>query len=241
MRFSLSKMAAQIMISVIIPARNEARHLPRLLARLRDMPQIGEVIVADGGSEDETVHLAREAGAVIIEGARGRGQQQNAAAQCARGEILWFLHADALPSRGSGAQIESAARGGALGGNFRIRFQGRGFWPRFFEKIARFQRGLGIYYGDSGIWVTRAAWEELGGFAPWPLFEDLDFARRLELLAQSQNRKTACCAGRLQLSARRFQRQPARTLWLWGRLQWAFERGASPDELARLYYRDAPR
>ncbi|MBW3636350.1 MAG: glycosyltransferase [Armatimonadetes bacterium] len=226
---------------MIIPTRNEARHLPRLLARLAAMPQIGEILVADGGSDDETVTLAREGGAEVVEGARGRGAQQNAAAQQARGEILWFLHADALPSLGSGAQIENAARRGALGGNFRIRFEGRGFWPRLFEIIARVQRRFGIYYGDSGLWATRAAWEELGGFAPWPLFEDLDCARRLELLARSQNRTTACCAGRLQLSARRFEERPARILWLWVRLQWAFERGASPDELARLYYGAAKR
>ncbi len=229
------------MITVVIPARNEARHLPRLLSRLAAMPQIGEIFVADGGSDDQTVALAREAGAVVVEGARGRGAQQNAAARCASGERLWFLHADALPSRGSAAQIEIAARRGAIGGNFRIRFEGRGFWPRLFEIIARAQRGLGIYYGDSGIWATREAWEELGGFAPWPLFEDLDFARRMELLARAQNRKTACCAGRLHLSARRFEKRPWGTLWLWGRLQWAFERGASPDELARLYYGAAKR
>jgi rSAM/selenodomain-associated transferase 2 len=229
------------MISVIIPARNEAHHLPRLLARLRAMPQIGEVIVADGGSDDETVQRAREGGAIVIEGARGRGAQQNAAARCASGEIFWFLHADALPARGSSAQIESAVRRGAVGGNFRIRFEGRGFWPRFFEIIARVQRDVGIYYGDSGIWATRAAWQELGGFAPWPLFEDVDLARRMERLARAQNRKTACCAGRLHLSARRFAKRPWAVLWLWGRLQWAFEHGASPDELARLYYRDSKR
>lgn len=229
------------MISVVIPARNEARHLPRLLRRLRAMPHIGEIFVADGGSDDQTVEIAREWGARVIEGARGRGAQQNAAAARSSGEILWFLHADALPSLGSGAQIERAAKSGAMGGNFRVRFEARGVWPRLFESIARGQRVVGIYYGDSGIWATRAAWENLGGFAPWPLFEDLDFARRLETLARGEGRRTACCAGRLLLSARRFERSPWRTLWLWARLQWAFERGAAPDELARLYYGAAKR
>ncbi|HEX9996743.1 MAG TPA: TIGR04283 family arsenosugar biosynthesis glycosyltransferase [Abditibacterium sp.] len=224
------------MISVLIPARNEAAHLPRLLARLREMPQIGEIIVADGGSSDQTREIAREMSAIVVEGARGRGAQQNAAAQISNGEILWFLHADVLPSRKSGAQIERAIEKGALGGNFRISFQARGFWPRLFEVIARFQRRFGVYYGDSGIWVTRAVFDELGRFENWPLFEDFDFAQRLEALTKSQNRETICLAGRLHLSARRFEKSPARVLWLWARLQIAFWRGASPESLARLYY-----
>ncbi|HEX8464182.1 MAG TPA: glycosyltransferase family 2 protein [Abditibacterium sp.] len=224
------------MISVLIPARNEAPNLPRLLQRLREMPQIGEIIVADGGSDDQTVAVAEKLGAIVIEGARGRGAQQNAAAQRSSGEILWFLHADSLPARGSGAQIEATLRRGACGGNFRLKFEARGFWPRLFEQIARFQRILGIYYGDSGVWVTREMWQQLGGFENWPLFEDLDFARRLERLACAQSRKTACCAGRLRVSARRFGPQPWRLLGFWLALQLGFQLGIAPDVLARLYH-----
>jgi rSAM/selenodomain-associated transferase 2 len=224
------------MISVIIPARNEGPGLPRLLARLQQIPQVGEVWVADGGSTDDTVALARAMGAHVVEGARGRGMQQNAAARLCQGEVFWFLHADALPARGCGRQIEVALRKGAIGGNFRLQFEAQGFWPRLFEKIARLQRAFGTYYGDSGLWVRREAWEEIGGFEPWPLFEDLDFARKMENLARRQGKITACCAGRLRVSARRFRKQPWRVLWLWARLQWAFERGISPEELAKIYH-----
>lgn len=227
------------MISVIIPARNEAIHLPRLLERLRAMPEIGEIWVSDGGSVDGTVILARKMGAIVVEGVRGRGAQQNAAARCATGEIWWFLHADALPSRGCGRQIETQIRRGALGGNFRLKFAARGKWPRFFESIARFQRRFGVYYGDSGIFVTRAAWQEIGEFAPYPLFEDLDFARRLEAFSRLRGRKTACCAGRLWVSARRFKKSPARVLALWLGLQIGFELGVSPRKLADFYGRGA--
>ncbi|WP_105483037.1 TIGR04283 family arsenosugar biosynthesis glycosyltransferase [Abditibacterium utsteinense] len=229
------------MISVVIPARNEAQHLPRLISRLRSMPEIGEIWVSDGGSRDETVAISQKMKAHVVEGARGRGAQQNAAAQLASGEVLWFLHADALPSLSCGRQIEAKIKRGALGGNFRLVFAARGAYARLFEKIARVQRRFGVYYGDSGIFVTRRTWQEIGEFAPWPLFEDLDFVRRLEKLSQTRGQKTACCAGRLRTSARRFQKSPARVLALWFLLQVGFELGVSPEKLADYYHRGANR
>lgn len=223
------------MISVIIPARNEAQHLPRLIERLRQMPEIGEIWVSDGGSSDETILVSQKMKAQIVTGARGRGAQQNAAARLATGEILWFLHADALPARACGRQIEMCIRRGAPGGNFRLKFDARGFWPRIFESIARLQRAFGVYYGDSGIFVSRAAWRDIGEFQAWPLFEDFDFARRLEAFSRARKRKTACCAGRLHASARRFRKSPARVLALWLGLQIGFRLGISPARLAEFY------
>ncbi len=217
-------------ISVIIPALNEAAHLPRLLRRLNEMPAVAQIIVADGGSDDETVAIARAAGALVVEDARGRGPQQNLGAQFADGDIFWFLHADCLPPRGAAGQIERAIKRGAIGGNFRIKFAARGLAPRLFEQIARAQRARGVYYGDSGIWMARRTWLVSGGFPNWPLFEDYALVRQLESLGP-----TACCAGRLQVSARRFAHQPARVLWLWLELQIRFRLGQAPAELARIY------
>ena len=217
-------------ISVIIPTYNEALHLPRLLTRLRAMPDVAQILVADGGSTDATIEIARAAGVQVVEGARGRGPQQNLAARSASGEILWFLHADCLPPRGASAQIMRATKRGAVGGNFRVCFAARGLAPRLFEHIARVQRARGVYYGDSGIWLRRATWLQVGGFPNWPLFEDYELVRRLETLGE-----TACCAGRLQVSARRFAQQPWRVLWLWLELQARFRLGQTPDELARIY------
>jgi len=216
-------------ISVIIIARDEQSHLPRLLERLRAMPEITQIILSDGGSTDETVSLAQSAGATVVF-ARGRGAQLNAGAQKATGEILWFLHADCLPSRGCGGQILASYQRGFVGGHFRMRFQSRSVWARIFESIARIQARLGWFYGDSGIWASRAAYDELGGFAPRPLFEDLDFARRLRTLGRLQT-----LPGRLGVSARRFHKRPAKTLWLWLELQARFQWGQTPDELARIY------
>lgn len=217
-------------ISVIIPTHNEAAHLPRLLERLQTLPRVAQVIVADGDSTDATCAIARSRGAILVEGARGRGPQQNAGVGAATGEVLWFLHADCIPSRGADAQIARAMKNGAQGGNFRVQFAARGLAPRLFETIARLQRARGFYYGDSGIWLCRAVWNEIGPFPAWPLFEDYALMRALESRGQ-----TACCAGRLQISARRFEARPWRILWLWLELQMRFQRGQAPDELARIY------
>ncbi len=216
-------------ISVIIIARDEEPHLPRLLQRLRAMPQVAQIIVSDGGSTDGTVSIAQNAGAQVVF-ARGRGSQLNAGARAATGEILWFLHADCWPARSCGAQILASVRGGNLGGHFRMRFESRSIWARVFELIARAQARFGVFYGDSGIWARRHVFEQLGGFQDWPLFEDLDFARRLR---DSGHIETL--AGRLHVSARRFEKRPAQTLRLWFELQLRFELGQAPDELARLY------
>ena len=216
-------------ISAIIIARDEELLLPRLLHRLKEMPQITQIIVCDGGSTDATVSIARAAGALVVS-ARGRGTQLNSGGALASGEILWFLHADCLPSRASTGQIRRSIARGSVGGHFWMRFESRSIWARGVEGIARVQSHFGVFYGDSGIYATRAAFDELGGFADWPLFEDLDFARRLQKLGRVET-----LPGRLQVSARRFEKRPLRTIWLWLELQIRFELGQSPQELARRY------
>ena len=116
------------LISVVIPALNEAPRLPRLLRALRAEPAGCETIVVDGGSEDGTAEAARRAGATLVLSApRGRGQQMRAGAEAARGAALLFLHADtAFPPGGLlalGALLRE--RPEVVGGNFRLAFDGR--------------------------------------------------------------------------------------------------------------------
>lgn len=216
-------------ISVVIIARNEAAHLPRLLTRLGEMPEVAQIILSDGGSSDATPAVARASGVEVVQ-ARGRGAQLNAGASLAVHPVLWFLHADCLPSRGCGAQMMRSIGGGSVGGHFRLHFESRSRWARGFETVARVQSHWGVFYGDSGIYATRAAFEALGGFAAWPLFEDLDFARRLRSLGRVET-----LPGRLRASARRFEKHPCKTLLTWLELQVRFELKQSPEKLSQLY------
>ncbi|MDF2441633.1 MAG: hypothetical protein JWN98_2617 [Abditibacteriota bacterium] len=238
-------------IYVVIPTCNEAAAIARLIGRLRTMPEVQHIIVSDGGSDDETVAIARNAGAKVLCSARGRGTQLNAGAQHALKSLLqgtsapdeprralWFLHADALPHPLSGRDIINALQSPQIiGGNFRLQFESPLRLARFFEQIARWQRRRGVFYGDSGLWVRVEAWHALGGFQNWPLFEDLDFARRLQALSQAQNMRLKYLHRPLLASARRFEAQPWRTLYQWILLQSLFSLGVAPHHLADLYYR----
>lgn len=230
------------MISIIIPTLNEATHIGRIVATLSALPgPQREIIVSDGGSSDQTVPLAHENGAVIVETARGRGAQLNAGADRARGAILWFVHADARLHPLSLKYLEKCVSDVQIcGGNFRLRFESeKNFrWPpHLFARIARQQRRLGVYYGDSGVWVRREVFWALNGYRSWSLFEDYDFVRRLENYARWRGTKTALAPWPVMVSSRRFRGHPIRTLkqWLW--LQILFSCGVSPEKLAKIYHK----
>ncbi len=227
------------MISIVIPTLNEARHLPHLLADLRAGGAPAEIIVADGGSTDETREVAREMGAYVIRAARGRGHQIAAGTAAARGETLLFLHADSrFPSRGL-ARIDEllAAWPESVGGNFRLDFDGETGFDAWLERFYAWIRARGFYYGDSGIFVRRAVYERIGGVRPIALMEDYDFVRRLERAGP-----TICINDPpLVTSSRRFAgRSPAAIVLGWLKIHALFHLGVSPDRLARLYYDGKP-
>jgi len=227
-------------VSVIIPTLNEAANIAHLVLRLRQMEGVTQVIVCDGGSDDDSVLEAREAGAVVVTATRNRGAQLNTGANAATGTVLWFLHADAKPHLHSARSVLRAIsqprRQPIIGGNFRLRFDVATPAARAFEAIARVQRRLGIYYGDSGIWVQREVFHALGGFRAAPLFEDYDFARRLEAYARQHRYRTLRCALPITVSARRFYQRPWRTLALWTTLQTLYSMGVPPQRLAQFYH-----
>lgn len=83
-------------VSIIVPTLNEAGCLERTLRCLKLLsPTAWEVLVVDGGSEDETIKIARSANvSVLTSDKRGRSIQMNLGAKAATGDILCFLHAD---------------------------------------------------------------------------------------------------------------------------------------------------
>jgi glycosyltransferase involved in cell wall biosynthesis len=109
---------------VIVPTRNEAATIADTLARLRE-PEVLEVLVVDGESEDATVDLARPLADRVIGASPGRARQMNTGAEIARGEVLLFLHADTKPPRGFAAAIVEAC-GDAIGGRFDVELDAPG-------------------------------------------------------------------------------------------------------------------
>lgn len=221
-------------ISVIIPTLNEAHRLPALLAGLyADAAEI-EIIIVDGGSTDETRDVAAAAGARVIASARGRGQQLQAGAAAATGDILWFLHADTTYPAGGLRRIEEmlSQDPAAIGGNFRLLFDGQDGFSRWLDGFYQWIRKHGVYYGDSAVFVRRSTYRDLGGIRPIALMEDFEFNRRMEKAG-----RTCCIADPpLITSSRRFDgRRPAAIVWGWLKIHLLFYMGVSPDRLAGLY------
>jgi len=221
------------MISVIVPTLNEAAALPKLLRALAAQDEAHEIIVADGGSADGTIALAAAAGARVVAAPRGRGAQLAAGATAARGEILWFVHADtAVPYTAMRALKHALDRAGVVGGNFRLLFDGGTRFARFMAAFYAAIRHLGLFYGDSGIFVRRDIYEAAGGIRPLALMEDYDFVRRMK----RAGRIMCIRFPPLVTSSRRFAgRNPAAIVSGWLAIHALFALGVRSEVLARVY------
>ncbi len=219
-------------LSIIIPTFNEAGCIDQTLDAVAKIPEAVEVIVVDGGSRDETVQILRERGVRLLTSERGRGVQMHAGARAAQGKVLWFLHADTVPPANALELIDESLRNPHIvGGNFNVDFDSRKLSARFLCWSYRQLRSLGLSYGDSAIFVRREAYEQIRGFKPLPIFEDLDFVRRL----RSEGR-FAHLPAVVTTSSRRFEgRSFALTLARWTFLQILYWIGVNPQALSGFY------
>lgn len=232
-------------ISVVIPTLNEADALPYTLGSLRDAENV-EVLVVDGGSNDETTEIAERQGCRVLRLPPGRALQMNAGARAASGSILLFLHADTRLPPGFDSAVRSALRKpgvghrgkAVVGGAFRLRIGAPG-WPlRIIEQAVNIRsRVLRMPYGDQGIFVHKTTFQELGGFPALPIMEDFEFVRRLRHRGRIRIASLA-----VTTSGRRWQELgPWRTTWINQRVILGYYLGVSPERLARWYRADGNR
>ncbi len=167
-------------ISVIVPTLNESGRIAAALRQL-DAASVEEVIVVDGGSRDGTAAIAASLGATVLQAPASRGGQQNLGARHAKGSILLFLHADTLLPPGFADQIRTALdEPWASAGAFQFRLDASGWRFRLVERMVALRcRLLHLPYGDQALFVRRASFEQVGGFADLPAMEDFDLVRRL--------------------------------------------------------------
>ena len=223
------------LLSVVIPARNEAQALPALLDDLAGLRASGaELILVDGGSSDSTCELARGRVDQILRVAPGRALQMNAGAAVACGEYVWFLHADTRVSAASLMRLHDVLSERPLWGRFDVRLSGQGLALRLIGAMISLRSRLsGIASGDQGIFVARQSFDALGGYAQIPLMEDLHLCKRLRSLARPR-----CLRPPLLTSSRRWEQNGiVRTVLLMWRLRLAYYCGVSPAKLARQYRR----
>lgn len=221
-----------VALSIIIPTFNEAETIKRTLDRLKIFGENAEIIVVDGGSEDKTVSIAESFGVSVLHSSRGRGTQMHAGANAAKGNVLWFLHADTIPTSETVEQMIRALEDSkTIGGNFTVCFDGDRRAARFLTWLYPQLRKIGLFYGDSAIFVRRDVYEKVGGFKPFPIFEDLDLIRRIK-----REGRTVNLSAKVLTSSRRFEDKSfALTFARWSFLQVLYWLGTSPHTLAKLY------
>jgi rSAM/selenodomain-associated transferase 2 len=165
-------------ISVVIPALNEEEHIGACIESARKLNPV-EIIVADGGSSDRTREVAEDAGAFVVQSPRGRGIQMNRGAAAAKGEILFFLHADTrIPDMKR--LFASSSFNGYAGGFLKLKFDDDSLSTKLVELFANLRaRLLSLPYGDQAIFIKRVVFEKMGGFREYPFLEDIDMAIRI--------------------------------------------------------------
>jgi rSAM/selenodomain-associated transferase 2 len=220
-------------LAIVIPTLDEAAVIGDMLGSLQELRARGvELVLADGGSVDGTrAHASRWVDADCV-APRGRASQMNAGARIARADILLFLHADTRLPPCADDHVRATVATGACWGRFDVRIAGR---PAMLPMVAALMnlrsRLTGIATGDQAIFVTRAAFERIGGFPVQPLMEDIEISRRLRRCG-----RPACLRAKVTTSGRRWERRGVwATIALMWWLRWRYWRGESPEFLAEAY------
>jgi rSAM/selenodomain-associated transferase 2 len=223
-------------LTIVLPVLNEAAIIVAALQALAPLRARGaEVIVADGYSRDGTAQLAEPFADRIITVRRGRGAPMNAGAALGTGDALLFLHADTtLPDNAD--RLIDAALARRAWGRFDLRIAGSHPLLAVVARMINWRSRLtGVATGDQAIFVSREAFQKVGGFPDLPLMEDIAISRRLKRLC-----RPLCIATPAITSGRRWEQNGViRTILLMWRLRLSYYLGVEPALLAKLY--DAPR
>ncbi|ABC31534.1 Glycosyltransferase involved in cell wall biogenesis [Hahella chejuensis KCTC 2396] len=221
-------------VSVIIPTLNEAESISAFLQALQPLREAGwELILADGGSRDDTVSLAEPRVDKVIVSAPGRAAQMNNGAESASGEVLLFLHADTQLPQDALAQMAAFAVSNADWGRFDVALSGRRLVFRVVETLINLRsRITSIATGDQAIFIRHSVFRQLGGYARIPLMEDVEICKRLRRLS-----RPCCISAKVMTSSRRWEKHGVwKTILLMWRLRFEFWLGVAPEKLFRRYY-----
>ena len=170
-------------VSVIIPALNEEQNLDKLFNVIEEHQSGGvcEVIVADGGSGDNSKIVAENAGAIFVHCRRkGRAVQMNEGAARAKGGILFFLHADTLPPNNFDVHIIKEVKSGTAAGCFTLKFDEDHFLLNMYSWFTKLKTTL-VRFGDQGLFVKKEVFHQTGGFdGSLSVMEDQKIVRELK-------------------------------------------------------------
>lgn len=222
-------------ISIIIPTLNEAGNIKKAIASTQPSTNI-EVIVVDGGSQDETINIAKSLGAKVISSSPGRAVQMNTGALTATGEILLFLHGDTRLPTGFDDMIRTALQQpGTVAGAFNLQIDTSSWGMRWVEWGVKWRSHFWqMPYGDQAIFITKEIFHQIGYFPQLPIMEDFELIRRLKPIG-----KIAILSVPVITSARRWlQKGIVQTTLINQIVIIAYLLGVSPERIRSWYRRE---
>lgn len=224
------------MLSVVLPTLNAEKHLPALLSQLRD--NVDEIIVSDGGSTDGTVSIALSANTRLALGCKGRGWQLARGAKWAGLHLedrdwMLFLHADNVLADNWLLAVNTHLKNHPLkAGYFKFKVADKGFKPRLMEKIVALRCwAWQLPYGDQGLLISKALYEQIGGYPNWELFEDVNIIEKLR--GKLRPMQANIYTGADKYKTQGYWRRASQNF----RTYRAYKNGASTDSLVRRYYK----
>jgi rSAM/selenodomain-associated transferase 2 len=221
-------------LSIIIPTLNEGENILPTLTCLDQLEKHTiEIILVDGGSQDNTLEISRPYVDTILTSGKGRARQMNLGAKHASGHILWFLHADSLiPDNADQLIINNLQQTHYAWGRFNIQLSGSKWVFRIIERFINTRSRLtSIATGDQGIFVLRKEFEKINGYADIPLMEDIELSKQLKKISSP-----ACLKQTIMTSSRRWESNGIiKTVMLMWYLRFAYFTGTPAAKLAQLY------
>jgi len=221
-------------ISIIIPTLNESDTLAITLKPLQAFRQVSiEIIVVDGGSNDDTISIASTLADKFFSTDKGRAHQMNAGAEKAAGEVLLFLHADTELPGNAISLIEQHALPGQWG-RFDVQLNN----PRWLFSVNAWLMNYrscltGIVTGDQGLFIHRSMFEEVGGFPDAPLMEDIAISKKLK-----RYNRPICLKSRIIVNTRYWEQHGVwRSIVRMWRIRLAYFLGVPAEHLVKKYYR----
>ena len=217
-------------VAAVIPALNEERWIGAAIDAAR-AAGVDEVIVADGGSSDGTLAVARSRNVQVITGERMRARQLNRGAEAASADAVVFVHADTLLPLGAARAIREALHSHLFGG-FRLKFSESDPKLRVAETMINLRTAITKSpWGDQAQFIVRKPFLKNGGFREIPIMEDYELAVRMK-----RSGPTIIVPLHVLTSGRRFLEMG---VWKTAAINWriiaSYRLGAAPEELAKLY------